>query len=95
MNSSPERNPPPRERLLDVNGLEPPEPMERALDALAHLPPGHYLRMLLHREPYLLYPMIEEDGFRFETRPGRRALFEILIWRAGDEVAERAVLDSR
>ena len=95
MNTSPEHNPPPRERLLDVNGLEPPEPMERALDALADLPPGYYLRMLLHREPYLLYPMIEEDDFRFETRPGRHALFEILIWHAGDEAAERAALASR
>ncbi|OYV75736.1 MAG: hypothetical protein B7Z66_11615 [Chromatiales bacterium 21-64-14] len=92
--SVPEQGPAARERLLDVNDLEPPEPMERALDALEQLPPGHYLRMLLHREPYLLYPLLDEDGFRFETRPGRRALFEILIWRVGDEDAERAVLAS-
>jgi len=90
--NAPAKTTPGYERLLDVDGLEPPQPMERALDALAQLPPGHYLRMLLHREPYLLYPLLEEDGFRFETRPGRRALFEILIWRSGDEAAERAAL---
>lgn len=87
--------PAPRERLLDVDGLEPPQPMERALDALAQLPPGHYLRMLLHREPHLLYPLLEEEGFQSETRPGRRALFEVLIWRAGDEDAASAARATR
>ena len=50
---------------LDARDLEPPEPMQQALAALAVLKPGEQLRMLLHREPFPLYAMLRERGFTF------------------------------
>lgn len=78
-----------QERLLDVSHLEPPEPLVRVLAEVEALQPGEYLRMLHHRDPVPLYPLLEEQGFAYETRPGKQTAFEILIWRRGDAEAER------
>lgn len=64
---------------LDVSGLEPPEPLERALDALDVLEPGDTLCLLHHREPFPLYGMLRERGFTYTARPGTRTAFEIII----------------
>ena len=80
------------ERVLDVSDLAPPEPLERALEAVRELPPGGYVRMLHWREPLLLYPLLEEQGLRWTTRAGRETAYEILIWRRGDAEAEAAAL---
>lgn len=79
------------EQLLDVTGLEPPEPLARALQALEHLSPGQYLRLLLRREPFPLYALLDEDGFLHLGRRGERAPYEVFVWRRGDAVAEAAV----
>ena len=79
------------EHLLDVSGLEPPEPLERALEAAAALPAGGYVRMQHRREPVLLYPLLAERGFRWSTRAGAATAFEIFIWRGADAAAECAV----
>lgn len=78
-----------REHLLNVSGLEPPEPLERALAAAEALAPGEYLRLLHRRDPVLLYPMLLEQGFTYEIRSGRSTAYEILIWRRGDAEAEQ------
>lgn len=70
------------ERLLDVTGLPPPEPAERVRAVLATLPAGARLRVLLDREPVLLYPWLAEHGFQWQGQPGPGSAFEILIWRA-------------
>lgn len=67
---------------LDVRGLEPPEPLQRALDALASLQPGEQLRMLHHREPFPLYAMLRERGFTHRTTQMSDDCYEILIWQA-------------
>lgn len=69
-------------RELDVRGLEPPEPMQRALDALDSLQPGEQLRMLLHREPFPLYTKLREHGFTHRTTQLADDCYEILIWHA-------------
>ena len=79
------------EHYLDVRELEPPEPLEQALAALRTLRPGDYLRMLHRREPFPLYRLLEQDGFRYVTRDSAASPFEILIWRTDDAAAERAV----
>jgi hypothetical protein len=85
-----------REHLLDVSDLPPPEPLEQCLAALEVLPPGVYLRVLHRREPYLLYPILDEGGFAYVTVTGERAPLEIFIWRRGDAAAEDALRqDSR
>ena len=48
------------ERILDVRGLEQPEPLLRALAALDTLGNGEYLRLLSDRDPVLLYPLLDQ-----------------------------------
>lgn len=70
------------EILIDARGLEPPEPMERVMQALALLRPGQGIRFLLHREPFPLYPLLAERGYRHETRMADDGSYVILIRQA-------------
>ncbi len=79
------------ERRIDVRGLEPPEPLDLALELVQQLQAGEYLRMLHRREPYPLFRLLEQDGFRYRSISSNDCPFEILIWRADDEAAEHAV----
>jgi TusA-related sulfurtransferase len=58
----------PEPRLIDGRGMEPPEPLERALAELATLAPGEELVMLLNCEPLPLYSILERNGFRYRSR---------------------------
>lgn len=78
------------EVLLDVSGLEPPEPLVLTLEAADGLRPGQYLRMLHRREPCLLFGNLEQRGFAHHLQPGRGAAYEVLIWRHDDERAAAA-----
>lgn len=49
--------------LLDVRGLEPPEPMMRILAALETLAPGAQLRALTDRKPVHLLAELDSRGF--------------------------------
>jgi uncharacterized protein (DUF2249 family) len=71
---------PTEEIILDVRGLEAPEPLEQVLDALASLPRHQHLRMLIDREPRPLYPILENNGFRYETHTSAEFRYEIVIW---------------
>ena len=71
------------EILIDVCGLEPPEPMERVLEALALLEKGQRLRMLIDREPRPLYRILDNNGFEHSTQAQPDFLYEILIWHKG------------
>lgn len=55
------------EVMLDVRGLEPPEPMLRTLTALESLPEGHTLVQVNVRAPQFLLPMLAERGFEYEV----------------------------
>lgn len=52
--------------LIDARGLEPPEPFELAMAALADLPAGETLTLLLDRIPWPLLRILERDGTRYE-----------------------------
>ena len=58
----------PEPRLIDGRGMEPPEPLERALAELATLAPGEELVMLLNCEPLPLYSILERNGFGYHSR---------------------------
>ena len=58
-----------REIVVDGRGLEPPEPMERVLLALAGLRPGECVRFLIHREPVPLYSVLHDGGHAFAVEP--------------------------
>lgn len=64
---------------IDVCGLEPPEPLERVLDALSRLQPGQQLCMLIDREPRPLYGILERNGYSYEATLREDYLYEILI----------------
>ena len=67
------------EILVDARGLEPPEPMERVMQVLALLRPGQSIRLLLHREPFPLYPLLAERGYRHATQMENDGSYVILI----------------
>ena len=72
---------------LDVSDLEPCEPLERSLSALAALKPGEWLRILHRREPFPLYDILQKQAFCWETKSGNNSAFEIIIWRCDDTIA--------
>jgi uncharacterized protein (DUF2249 family) len=74
---------PRHEILVDARGLEPPEPMERVMQTLDLLRPGQTIRMLLHREPFPLYAILAERGYRHDTRMEADGSYVILITQAG------------
>lgn len=70
----------PSDIVLDVCGLEPPEPLEKVLDALSRLRQGERLRVIIGREPYPLYGILDRNGYAHETHSREDYLFEVLIW---------------
>jgi len=67
--------------LLDVGGLEAPEPMVRVLEALEALPERGSLRVLIDREPHPLYRVLERYEFLHRTCPTGDGRYELLIWQ--------------
>lgn len=67
--------------VLDVRGLEPPEPMVQTLAALDDLPPGHTLVQINVRVPRFLLPMLEDRGFSYEIREQGPTLVRTFIRR--------------
>lgn len=67
------------DQLLDVSRLEPPEPMERVLDALADMPAGDRLVLRHRRQPFPLYDILRRMGYRWSVSTTDGG-FEILIW---------------
>jgi uncharacterized protein (DUF2249 family) len=65
---------------LDVCGLEPPEPLQRTLEALSQLRQGQRLRMLIDREPRPLYRILEGNGYRYQAALRDDYVYEITIW---------------
>jgi TusA-related sulfurtransferase len=71
------------EILIDARGLEPPEPLEKVTQTLALLRPGQSIRLLLHREPFPLYAILDERGYRHDTTAQPDGSYVILIRPAG------------
>ncbi|SHN06237.1 Uncharacterized conserved protein [Duganella sacchari] len=69
-------------RLLDVGGLEPPEPMIRILEALDTLGPDERLRVLIDREPVPLYRILLRNGYQYRTTMQEEQRYEVMIWLA-------------
>ena len=68
--------------VLDVRGLEPPEPMVRTLAALDALPVGSTLVQINVREPRFLLPQLAERGFVYEVREQAEDLVRVFIRHA-------------
>jgi uncharacterized protein (DUF2249 family) len=78
---SPETGPMSKEITLDVRGMEPPEPLERVLQAIDGFVAGDRLTVVIDCRPQPLYRILERNGFAFCERPGASSLCEITIWR--------------
>jgi uncharacterized protein (DUF2249 family) len=70
--------------VLDVRGMEPPEPMVRTLAALEALPPGGTLVQVNVRVPRFLLPKLDELGFEYEVREQDEELVRVFIRRRGE-----------
>ena len=68
--------------ILDVRGLEPPEPMERTLEALERLPRGKTLVQINERVPQFLIPQLAARGFVHEVREQSSDLVRVFIRHA-------------
>lgn len=69
--------------VVDVRGLEPPEPMERVLNALGELGPDEQLLMIIDRQPRPLYRILQNNGYAYSETFKPEGVFEILIWHQG------------
>ena len=68
-----------RPAVLDVRGLEPPQPMLRVLQEIDRLGPGAELEVHHDRRPLFLYPQLDERGFIHETDEPEPGLVRIRI----------------
>ncbi|NDP47600.1 MAG: DUF2249 domain-containing protein [Sulfuriferula multivorans] len=78
------------EILVDARDLEPPEPMEKIMQTLTLLRAGQSIRLLLHREPFPLYPLLAERGYHHLTRMKADGSYVILIHPADATPGENA-----
>lgn len=67
--------------VLDVRGLEPPEPMLRTLEAAERLAPGERLVHLNERVPRFLLPILDQRGFAVEVDTSNPELVRVSITR--------------
>ena len=72
----------PSTRLIDGRGMQPPEPLERAVAELATLAPGEELVMLLNCEPLPLYAILDANGFAHRAERRADGSNEIRIRKA-------------
>ncbi len=79
---------------LDVRDLAPPEPLDRILAALPGVGPGECLRVRHRREPWLLFPLLEDAGWSWHLQPDGDG-FELLLWRTLDTAAATAAAAHR
>lgn len=67
------------ETMIDLRNLAPPEPLERALDALLSLGNGR-LRLRFSMEPLPLYGLLDRQGFGYLMDATGEGI-ELVIWR--------------
>jgi uncharacterized protein (DUF2249 family) len=78
------------EVILDVSELQPPLPMEMAMDAIDALKQGQYIKMIHRMQPHPLYTILFENGFKYKVAENND-LFNIYIWKAADKEADKQV----
>ena len=53
--------------VVDARELDPPEPFERVIDALARLEAGEEVLLILDREPVPLYRFLQANDYEYAT----------------------------
>jgi uncharacterized protein (DUF2249 family) len=80
-----------KEIVLDVHEMQPPAPMELAMDALQRLQAGEYIKMIHRMQPFPLYNMLYDNGFTVKAVTGTVSAFDIYIWKTDDRDSARAI----
>lgn len=73
-----------RQLLVDARYLEPPEPFERVMEALDTFDRDATLdevRLLIFREPFPLYKVLDQHGYVRQTTQEADGTFVIVIRR--------------
>jgi uncharacterized protein (DUF2249 family) len=73
--------------VVDARSLQPPEPMELVMEALSTIKPGEKVQLLLYREPYPLYGILQRNHYAHQATLRDDGTFEILIWEEIDGTA--------
>lgn len=81
------------EVTIDVSDLQPPEPMEIVLDRLDKIEDGQYIRMIHRMQPYPLYNILMDNGFRYKVDE-TQSLLHIYIWKGIDKLAEKHIKEN-
>ncbi|MDH7603517.1 MAG: DUF2249 domain-containing protein [Melioribacter sp.] len=66
---------------LDVRELPPPEPMMKILEKLADVDDKTVLLVHHHREPMMLYPKLEERGFKAIANKMEENYYKVVIFQ--------------
>jgi uncharacterized protein (DUF2249 family) len=69
--------------VIDARDLEPPEPFERVMEALTTLESGGQIKLILTREPFPLYRVLERNGYLHQATHFPDGRVEILISERG------------
>jgi uncharacterized protein (DUF2249 family) len=69
-----------REVTLDVRGMEPPQPLERVLEAIGDFQPGDRLNLIIDCYPQPLFRILDRNGYAYRAEPGKESQHEITIW---------------
>ena len=78
------------EVFLDARLMEPPEPLEGAMAALATLTPGQFFHMQHRMAPRMLYPQLAAMGLTEKTLQLSNDEVHIVVWAAADPTAAAA-----
>ncbi|MCB1694896.1 MAG: DUF2249 domain-containing protein [Pseudomonadales bacterium] len=78
------------EIFLDARLMEPPEPLEKAMAALATLTPGQYFHMQHRMVPRMLYPQLAAMCLTEKTLILNREDVHIIVWAPADPAAAAA-----
>lgn len=65
--------------VVDARDLPPPEPMEKVLRVLDLKRPGQAVRLLIHRQPYPLYELLDQQHYQHLTRALGDGNYEVVI----------------
>ena len=65
--------------VIDAREFEPPEPFERVMEALSELAKDGEILLILNREPWPLYRVLDQNGYQHSAEMFPDGRFEIRI----------------
>ena len=68
------------ELFIDVSELEAPEPFIKITYLLSKLESTNYIRVKHRMQPFPLYDLLHQSGYRFSTLETKNSGYNILIW---------------